>query len=324
MTAVEFGVHLPLIGFGDALWTATRMSTYVREAAAMGFRYVCANDHLVFRRAWIDGPTALASVLQACGDMTIATTVALPVVRGPAQTAKLLAALHTLSDGRLVAGVGPGSSAADFAGAGVPFAERWKRFDEAVRVLRVLLGKDTAPYTGTFYSSGSITDPPASNTATLPLWLSSWGSNAGMRRVAELGDGWLASAYNSTPTTFRQALDRLEAAERPAAAFPNAIATTWLHVTDRPHAADRVFGDVLAPTLNRPVDELRASGLLIGSAEQCAERITAYAQAGAQRIFLWPLGDEIKQLTAFSTQVIPLLRPPDSQGVEQSRFTTSA
>lgn len=305
---VQFGVHLPLIDFGDAPCTVTRLSAYARAAAALGFDYVCANDHLVFRRGWLDGPTALAAVMPACADMTIATTVALPVIRGPAHTAKLLAALHTLSDGRLVAGVGPGSSAADFAAAGVPFAERWKRFDEAVRVLRVLLGKDTAPFRGTFYSSDTATvEPLIARAKSPPLWISSWGSTAGIRRVAELGDGWLASAYNSTPDAFRHALDRLETAGRPAVAFPNAIATMWLYVTKRPQAADHIFDDVLAPVLNRPADDLRTRGLTIGSAEQCAERISAYARAGAQRIFLWPLGDEIEQLTAFRTQVIPLL-----------------
>ncbi len=305
---IEFGVHLPLVDFGDASWTVARLSTYAREAAALGFQYICANDHLVFRRPWIDGPTALAAVLHACPDATIATTVALPVVRGPAHTAKLLSALHKLSGGRLVAGVGPGSSAADFAAAGVPFAERWQRFDEAVRVLRVLLGKDAAPFHGTFYSSDAMTaEPLTPGTGTPPLWLASWGSTVGIRRVAELGDGWIASAYNTSPAAFRRALDRLDLAGRPAATFPNAIATMWLHVTERPSAAEHVLDNVLAPVLNRPADDLRARGLLIGSAEQCAERITAYARAGAQRILLWPLGDEIEQLTAFRNRVMPLL-----------------
>lgn len=218
---VQFGVHLPLIDLGDAPWTGTRLSTYVREAAALGFDYVCANDHLVFRRAWMDGPTALAAVLQACPDMTIATTVALPVVRGPVQTAKLFAALHTLSDGRFVGGVGPGSSATDFAAAGIPFAERWRRFEEAVRVLRVLLGKDTVPFRGTFYSSDTTVEPLSASAGTPPLWIGSWGSTSGIRRVAELGDGWLASAYNTSPDAFRHTLDRLETAggrlpERPS------------------------------------------------------------------------------------------------------------
>jgi alkanesulfonate monooxygenase SsuD/methylene tetrahydromethanopterin reductase-like flavin-dependent oxidoreductase (luciferase family) len=261
----------------------------------------------VFRRGWLDGPTALAAVLQAAGDMTIATTVALPVVRGPAHTAKLLTALHTLSDGRLVAGVGPGSSAADFAAAGVPFSQRWKRFDEAVRVLRVVLGKDAAPFHGTFYSSDDTVEPLTAAATSPQLWIASWGSPAGARRVAELGDGWLASAYNSSPQEFRRMLDRLDDAGRPAAGFPNAVATAWLYVTDRPHAADRIVDDVLAPTLNRSAQDLRGRGLPIGSPEQCAERITAYARAGAQRIFLWPLGDEFEQLNAFRTRVMPLL-----------------
>ena len=303
---LEFGVHLPLIDFAEEPWTVLRLSTYVREAAALGFRYICANDHLVFGRPWLDGPTTLAAVLPACADMTIATTVALPVVRGPVPTAKLLAALHTLSGGRLIAGVGPGSSARDYTAAGISFDERWQRFDETCRVLRVLLGKDSAAFRGMFYSSDITTaQPPTTTTRTPPLWISSWGSTAGIRRVAELGDGWLASAYNTTPAAFSHALDQLEGAGRPATTFPNALATMWLHVTDRPAAAEDLINNVLAPMLNRPTDDLQ--GLAIGSPEQCAERMSAYERAGAQRIFLWPIGDEFEQLVAFRTHVMPLL-----------------
>lgn len=304
---VRFGVHLPLIDFGGRPWTVARLSAYVREAAALGFDYVCANDHLLFRRPWVDGPTALATVLDACADMKIATTVALPVIRGPVQTAKLLSALHKLSDGRLIAGVGPGSSAADFAAVGIPFEERWRRFDEALHVLRVLLGKDSSPFHGTFYSTDTIDDQITDSSHAPPLWISSWGSTAGIRRVAALGDGWLASAYNSSPAAFSHALDRLETAGRPAADFPNALATTWLHVTDRPASAHHVLHDLLSPTLNRPAEALRASGLPIGSPDECAARIDAYVRAGAQRILLWPLGDELEQLTAFRTRVVPLM-----------------
>ena len=173
--------------------------------------------------------------------------------------------------------------------------------------MRLLLSNDPSPFRGTFYSTDTIEDPVTANTRIPPLWISSWGSTLGIRRVAALGDGWLASAYNSSPEEFRRTLQRLEAAGRPAAAFPNALATTWLHVTNRSDAADHVYDDLLSPTLNRATDNLRARGLPIGSAELCAARIDAYARAGAQRIFLWPLGDEIGQLAAFRTQVIPLL-----------------
>jgi alkanesulfonate monooxygenase SsuD/methylene tetrahydromethanopterin reductase-like flavin-dependent oxidoreductase (luciferase family) len=50
-----------------------------------------------------------------------------------------LAALGVLSDGRVIAGVGRGSSERDYDAVGVLFEERWKRFDEAVGILRSLL-----------------------------------------------------------------------------------------------------------------------------------------------------------------------------------------
>jgi alkanesulfonate monooxygenase SsuD/methylene tetrahydromethanopterin reductase-like flavin-dependent oxidoreductase (luciferase family) len=64
--------------------------------------------------------------------------------------------------------------------------------------------------------------------------------------------------------------------------------------------------EVLSPMLNRPVEQLREI-LPIGSAEHCAETMLAYARAGAQRVFLWPLADERTQLEVFRERVVPLL-----------------
>jgi alkanesulfonate monooxygenase SsuD/methylene tetrahydromethanopterin reductase-like flavin-dependent oxidoreductase (luciferase family) len=48
--------------------------------------------------------------------------------------------------------------------------------------------------------------------------------------------------------------------------------------------------------------------LLVGPAAACAEKLAAYRAAGANRIFLWPVGDELGQLAAFQEQVAPLVR----------------
>ena len=80
----------------------------------------------------------------------------------------------------------------------------------------------------------------------------------------------------------------------------------WCYVTDDRAHADAVLTEVLAPMLNRPVEELRAK-LPIGSAEECAEKLLAYARAGAQRVFLWPLANERTQLEVFRERVVPLL-----------------
>ena len=282
---MEYGAHLPLIELSSGPPTLAGLRGYVRRAAGLDYRFLCANDHLFFARPWLDGPTALAATIDSAADMTLATTVLLPVVRGPAQAAKTLAALDILSGGRLVAGVGPGSSPRDHAAVGVPFEERWKRFDEAVPALRSLLGE--------FRPDGP------------PIWIASWGSPAGLRRVARLGDGWLASGYNTTPSRFGEGVAFLNGE------LPNAIATMWLYVTESRRAADRMLTDVLAPLVNRPVEALRELALPIGSAEQCAERVSAFRDAGAQRAFVWPLADEVRQLDLFREAVVPLVSGAD-------------
>jgi alkanesulfonate monooxygenase SsuD/methylene tetrahydromethanopterin reductase-like flavin-dependent oxidoreductase (luciferase family) len=296
---MEFGAHLPLIAFDGRSRSLGDLVSFARQAAALDFRYLCANDHLLFGRPWLDGPTALAATLEPSAGMTLATTVALPVVRGPVQTAKLFSALQLLSGGRLIAGVGPGSSRDDYAAAGVPFEQRWTRFDESVRALRSLLDADAGDFSGTFYSTAGITIEP--RPAGPPIWIASWGSAARLRQVARLGDGWLASGYNTTPAAFRANADALPDG------FPNAIATMWLYATESRRGRERMLADVLAPALNRPVEALAELPLLIGSAEQCAERLSAYADAGAQRVFVWPLADELRQLETFAQDVAPLV-----------------
>ena len=135
--------------------------------------------------------------------MTLATTISLASLRGPVQLAKALAALDVLSGGHLVAGVGPGSSERDYDAVAVPFDDRWKRFDEAATILRALLGQERAPAGTRYFTVPDLQLAPAPRQdGGVPLWIASWGSAAGLRRVARLGDGWLASAYNTTAEQF--------------------------------------------------------------------------------------------------------------------------
>lgn len=309
---LEYGAHLPLTD-PAASRPLPALKAYVRAAAALGFRYLCANDHLVFSRPWLDGPTALAAVIDESDDMRLAMTASLPVLRGPMQLAKTLLAIDVLSGGRLVVGVAPGSSAADYAAAGLGFQERWPRFDEAVQVLRALLHGDAKGFEGEFYSArGVVLEPRSVQQPGPPIWVASWGSPAGLRRVARLGDGWLASAYNTTPDRLAESLDRLSDTlglfGRPRESFPNALATTWLYVTEDTASAERMLADVLAPMLNRSEEALRSLPLPIGSAEVCAERLSAFVRAGARRIFVWPLGDAARQLELFRERVVPLVQ----------------
>ena len=237
---------------------------------------------------------------------------------GPVPLAKALAAIDLLSGGRLIVGVGPGSSARDYAAVGVPFEERWSRLDEAVQALRALWQEDGAPFRGRFYSTeGLDLEPRPAQRPGPPIWIGSWGSKVGLRRTARLGDGWLASAYNTTSEDFgdawRRLREHLRDASREPDRFPNAIATMLLYVTEDRSEAERIVREVLSPTLNRPAEELRQR-LLVGPAQECAEKLTAYQAAGAQRVLLWPVADELRQLETFQERVAPLVAAQGNPG----------
>jgi alkanesulfonate monooxygenase SsuD/methylene tetrahydromethanopterin reductase-like flavin-dependent oxidoreductase (luciferase family) len=306
---LELALHLPLMEFGDEGQSLARLTRAVDAARECGFAAVSANDHFLFQAPWLDGPTALAAVLERSGAMELATTLALVALRGPVPLAKTLAALDLLSDGRVIAGVGPGSSARDYDAVGQPYEERWERFDEAVAVLRALLRDDPPPATLRHYQlPASPLAPPSRRRGGIPIWIGSWGSKAGLRRVARLGDGWLASAYNTTPDDFRAAKESLSEQlyghGKDPNGFPNALATMWTWVTEDARDADRALREVLAPMLGRDPDALRDQ-LCIGSAEKCAELLSRYAEAGCERVYLWPLGDEAQQIELAATAVLP-------------------
>lgn len=302
-----YGAHLPIIGFDDRPWTVDRLRAYVRRAANLGFRYLATNDHLVFPRPFLDGVTAMAAVAADSEPMTLVPSIALSVVRGPVPLAKALAALDVLSGGRLIVGLGPGSSAADYAAVGIPFEERWARFDESVRALRSLLRRDAPPFEGRHYTTRGVTlEPRPVQDPGPPIWIGAWSSPIRLRRTAQLADGWLASAYNTTPQRFAESWrvlrELLAGSGRSVEGFPNGISTAYCYVTDsREEAAHAIAA--LASALNRSETEL-SNRLFTGPAEACAEKLRAYQEAGAQRIFFWPVGDEERQLELLMERVV--------------------
>ena len=287
------------------------LTAYARLADELGLVWLTSNDHLVYGRPWLDGPVALASVLPAIGAMTVATTIALPVVRGPGPLAKALAAIDRLSGGKLVVGVGPGSSERDYRAVGIAWEERWPRFEEAVQALRALLRPGSEPFEGAFYSTEGMELLPAPpQPAGPPIWMGSWGSDVGLRRVARLADGWLSSGYNTTPEAFGETLQRLHGHLRGEGidpqGFPNTVATMFMYLTEDAAAAEAVLTDVLEPTLGRPAEQLRER-LLVGSASGCVDKLARYEAAGAERVLLWPVGDALHQLERFHDTVMPQL-----------------
>lgn len=122
------------------------------------------------------------------------------------------------------------------------------------------------------------------------------------------GDGWLASAYNTTPEAFTAALEvlggELESQQRPSGDFPNALVTMWAWITGSRSEAGRVLTEIVAPLVRRDPAELRGR-ICVGSAGKCAELLSRYARAGCQRVHCWPVGDERRQIELIAGEVMP-------------------
>lgn len=283
---MRFGAHLPIAGFGrNAPPSASTLIECAEAAEALGYTTLCANDHLVFSVPWTDGLVALSAAAARTSSIALMTTASLVVVRGAASLASAASAIADVSGGRLTVCLTAGSTPSDYEAVGIPFDERWSRFDREIKAFRSYIARAEV---------------------AVPVWIASWGAEAGLRRVARLGDGWLASAYHATADHFvtaRAYLNKqLTDAGKDPARFPNAVATTYAYVTENPGEAEAVLRTLISP--RQAPSDLR-DRMLIGPGAECIEKLRRLEEAGVDQVFVWPVADEVRQLEQFANDVAP-------------------
>jgi probable F420-dependent oxidoreductase len=169
-------------------------------AEALGYDAVWANDQIVNPAAAARGTLAggqvieplvtLAALVHLVPRLKLGTSVLVLPQRDPILVAKQAAALHLLSGGRLILGVGIGHRAEEFALLGADFVNRAAVTDEAIEVLNLLWREPVARYQGRFHQFGDAALPPHPTGGGPPIWIG--GNTAGaIRRAARYGSGWL-------------------------------------------------------------------------------------------------------------------------------------
>jgi alkanesulfonate monooxygenase SsuD/methylene tetrahydromethanopterin reductase-like flavin-dependent oxidoreductase (luciferase family) len=312
---IGFGLHLPIIRFnGEADHSREQILSFAKKAEDLGYNYLDVNDHIVFRNtSWLDALTTLSAVAAITNKIKVGTSILNIIVRNPVVCAKALTGIDILSSGRLFAGVGPGSYKGDYDVCGIGFEDRWKRFDEALQILNLLWEQenenDEVDYNGQYYKFKNITVAPRPfQKPHPPILIGSWGSSdAGLRRVAKYGDGWMASAYNITPdifkTKWKDLLSYRKDLNRDTTRFDNYLVSMFGYIDNNKEKIQKVVKDVLSPVLGRPADDLE-NLLLFGSIDECIKKIKAFLEAGVNSIHFWPVNNYIEQIEIFSKEVI--------------------
>jgi probable F420-dependent oxidoreductase len=134
---------------------------------------------------------ALAAAAQTTTRLNIGTAVALVTERDPFVTAKAVASLDVLSDGRMHFGVGPGWIFQELRHHGVHPADRWAVMRERVEAMQEIWTKDIASYHGKFVTFDNVTSWPKPVRQPHPPVLVAGNGPHVAERVIAYGDEWI-------------------------------------------------------------------------------------------------------------------------------------
>jgi probable F420-dependent oxidoreductase len=175
------------------------------------------------------------------------------VVLGAARPAPLLArqaaALDVISGGRFLLGVGAGWFPGEFEAMGIPPTERNARLEETIAACQELWSPGPSSFDGKWNSfSDMICEPAPVTQGGPPVWWGMDGTTAAAgRRVATMGDGWIATESASV-LQVAQSVDNISAACRDAGRDPSTVgirATLALLPPGSDHSVDRVVEHAL-------------------------------------------------------------------------------
>ena len=127
--------------------------------------------------------------------------------RNPVYTAKEVATVDWLSNGRVDFGVGVGWLKEEFEAVDVRWERRGDRTDEYLQVLHALWCDDPSSFSGTYYTLPACNLHPKPVQDPHPPIHIGGESDAAMRRVARVGQGW--HTFNRAPADLPDAVAHL-------------------------------------------------------------------------------------------------------------------
>ncbi|HEX5531213.1 MAG TPA: TIGR03619 family F420-dependent LLM class oxidoreductase [Methylomirabilota bacterium] len=251
--------------------------------------------------------TTLAAIAARTTRLKFGPSVVVLPYRTPVVAAKEMATVDWLSRGRLFPAVGVGVELPrEFDASGVAFAERGRRTDEAIRVMRMLWTQDEVTFQGDFYKLDRISIFPKPWQTPPPIWIGGK-SEAAMRRTARLGDGWIPSFI--TPDEMRAGVQKVhDLAAAAGRQVPEDHFGTLINYAIADSEANALA--LAQPYVPRGrVDEATMRQCTaFGPAERLIEKVEEYVKAGASKFILRPLSPPdrmLEQLALVAERVCP-------------------
>lgn len=283
------------------------------HAEQLGYGAFFRSDHyLTMGGDGLPGPSdawiTLAGLARDTATIRLGTLVTPVTFRSPGVLAITVAGVDRMSGGRVELGLGAGWYLAEHEAYALAFPSTGERFASLTDQLAILEGLwnnpigSTFSYTGTAHSVKDSPGLPKPVQQPVPILMGGSGANKtpalAARYAAEFNTPFLQVAdFAAQRERVQRACDSI-GRERPMI-FSAAVAVCA--------GRDEAEFQRRAAAIGRPADQLRAFGAA-GTVEEVAQRLLAYRDAGAERLYLQVLDlHDLEHLDLIATEVAPLL-----------------
>jgi F420-dependent oxidoreductase-like protein len=287
-----------------------------REAEALGFDAFFRSDHYLRIGEGPRGPgptdswVTLAGLARETQTIRLGTLVTSATFRLPGPLAIAVAEVDAMSGGRIELGLGAGWYEQEHRAHGIPFPPLGERFERLEEQLAIVTGLWATPdgeqfsYQGAHYE---VTDSPAlpkpAQRPRPPILVGGWGQTRTPRLAARYADEFNAAfgPVDAVGPRFEAVAAACERQGRDPATMTCSVAVTVCCGEDEAAVERR------AAAIGQPADDLRRRGVA-GTVPEVVDRLAAYADAGAERIYLQILDQpDLDHVRLIAAEVMPAL-----------------
>ena len=299
--AIGLGLGLSRFPFPDAkaYWR------WVALCEAGNVDSIWQTDRLISKEPMLECVATMAALAGATEKIRFGMNVASIALRDPLLTAKQLATVDVLSNGRVLPAFGLGSSPSmDYAATGTVTKRRGKRANEALELVHRLWHEEDVCFDGEFFHYDKATISPRPVNQSIPLWIGG-SSEVAMRRSAQYGTGWLGG------------IDTPEQSAVMVSGIKQALLKTGRHIDEDHYGATFSFRfghenddpvQHAAKGLATRVKDPRQT-MVAGNAEAIIRRIHEYIDAGCSKFVMLPIAGNDAEMMAqtrlFINEIVP-------------------
>lgn len=193
---------------------------------------------------------ALTAAAVATTRLKVGTGICLVVERDPIITAKEVASLDLLSNGRFFFGVGGGWNAEEMENHGTSFRRRWRVLRENILAMKEIWGQEEPEFHGEFVNFDKIWSyPKPVQKPHPPIFVGGDGPRT-FERVVEFGDGWMPiGGRDSVGPSLKEKIALLKRQAAESGRDPDALPVTVFGVRPDADVVSRMEQDGVSRAL---------------------------------------------------------------------------